>query len=164
VYLGLAEAELIQGRSRDALETYQRYLGAPERLESGVRSNLSADAASGRDLIQPHASLIESRIPLMTKETVLTYAVLPDGLAIWIYDDRGINASWTKESTDDLKELAQRFRDWHRIRRRSRLRCNAMVAVFTKRLIAPVEARLVPGRSLVMRLKDGLLPYPSSPD
>lgn len=160
VYLGLAEAELIQGRSRDALETYQRYLGAPERLESGVRSNLSADAASGRDLIQPHASLIESRIPLMTKETVLTYAVLPDGLAIWIYDDRGINASWTKESTDDLKELAQRFRDLASDPTSESIAMQRDGRSLYEALIAPVEARLVPGRSLVIEAEGWLAAVP----
>jgi CHAT domain-containing protein/cytochrome c-type biogenesis protein CcmH/NrfG len=159
VYLGLAEAELVQSRSRDALETYQRYLGAPERLESGARSNLS-DNAAGRDLTQPHASLIESRIPLMTKETVLTYAVLPDGLAIWIYDDRGINVSWTKESTDDLKELVQRFRDLASDPTSELIAMHRDGRSLYEALIAPVEARLVPGRALVIEAEGWLAAVP----
>jgi hypothetical protein len=105
-YLALTEAELAQGRSQDALETYEWYLGAPQRI--------SAEPRSHRPLTNPPLQdppQLASRLPLLAKETVLAYAVLPDGLAIWAYDDRGINARWIPTPTDGLQELAEGFHD-----------------------------------------------------
>jgi CHAT domain-containing protein len=136
-YLAMVEAELVQGRSQEALETYEGYLGAPQRV--------SAD--------QPR---LATRLPLLAKETVLAYAALPDGLAIWTYDDRGINAAWIPKPTDGLQELVERFYDLssHPGSDLSALRRDArsLYAV----LIAPVEQHLAPGRTLVIEA-DGWL-------
>jgi len=148
-YLALSEAELAQGRSQEALATYESYLGAPQR------------AATGADL-HPLLSLpsmpdaLASRLPLLTRETVLAYAALPGGLAIWVYDNRGINHRWIPQSIDSLQELADRFHDLTAdptsepvaLRRDSRSLYDA--------LIAPAEQYLAPGRTLVIEA-DGWL-------
>jgi hypothetical protein len=94
VYLGLAEAELIQGREPESPAVFEWYLGAPQRV--GMR---------GLDPSQPLAdpSRLLSRLPVLAHETVLAYAALPDGLAIWVYDNRGITARWIPQPTDGAR-------------------------------------------------------------
>jgi CHAT domain-containing protein/tetratricopeptide (TPR) repeat protein len=150
-YLALVEAELAQGRSEDALEAYEWYLGAPLRV--------SADTRPHRAFINPtmpDPSRLASRLPVLTKETVLTYAVLPDGLAIWIYDDRGINTRWIPKPGEGLQELARRFHELSSdpSSELSALRRDARSLYGS--LIAPVEQYLAPGRTLVIEA-DGWL-------
>jgi CHAT domain-containing protein len=150
-YLALIEAELAQGRVQNALEVFEWYLGAPQREASGARAIRPLTNPA-----MPDPPPLASRLPLLTKETVLAYAALPDGLAIWVYDDRGVNVSWTAKPTEDLQELAAKFHDLtsdpgsepRALRRDAR----SLYAV----LIAPVEQHLAPGRTLVIEA-DGWL-------
>ncbi len=150
-YLALVEAELQQGRSQDALETYEWYLGAPLR-----------EAAAS----QPHHSLtnpgkadpfpLASRLPLLAKETVLAFAALPDGLAIWVCDDRGVNARWIPKSTDTLQELAERFHDLSSDPKSELTALRRDARSLYQALITPIEPQLAPGRTLVIEA-DGWL-------
>jgi CHAT domain-containing protein/tetratricopeptide (TPR) repeat protein len=150
-YLALVEAELVQGRSQDALETYEWYLGAPQRV--------SADPRRPRHLTNPpmpELLRLASRLPLLTKETVLAYAELPDGLAIWIYDDRSVNASWIPKPTDGLQELSERFHDLSSDPKSELSALRRDARSLYQALIAPVEQHLAPGRTLVIEA-DGWL-------
>jgi CHAT domain-containing protein len=154
-YLALVEAQLVQGRSQEALETYEWYLGAPQRA--------SADLRPHRPLSEPpmpDPSRLASRLPLLGKETVLAYAALPEGLAIWVYDDRGLNARWIPKPTDSLQESAERFHglssdpgsELSALRRDARS--------LYESLIAPVEQNLAPGRTLVIEAEGWLAHVP----
>jgi CHAT domain-containing protein len=144
-YLALVEAELAQGRSQDALETYEWYLGAPQRTAADSRPHRSA-----ADPPMPSPSQMASRLPLLAKETVLAFAVLPDGLAIWAYDNRGINARWIQKPTDSLRELAERFQDLASDPKSERTALRRDARSLYEALIAPVEQHLEPGRTLVI--------------
>jgi len=144
-YLALVEAELAQGRSEEALGTYEWYLGAPQRM--------TADSSANRaptDGAMPDASRLTSRLPLLVKETVLAYAVLPDGLAIWAYDDRGVDAHWIPKSTEGLQELAGRFHDLSSDPKSDLSALRRDARGLYELLITPVEQHLAPGRTLVM--------------
>jgi CHAT domain-containing protein len=162
-YLALIEAEMAQGRSQDAFETYEWYLGAPQRVaadsyadRTAYRTDYRTEYRTMTNPPMPDLSRLASRLPLLAKETVLAYAAVPDGLAIWVYDDRGINARWIPKSTEGLQELAERFHDLasdpkselSALRRDARSLYGA--------LIAPVEQQLAPGRTLVIEA-DGWL-------
>ncbi len=158
-YLAMVEAELVQGRSQDALETYEWYLGAPQRVVADVGPHQSGYRTTTNPPL-PAPSRIDSRLPLLAHETVLAYAALPDGLAIWVYDDRGINGSWIPKPTDGLHELAERFYDsssdpgseLSALRRDARSLYGA--------LIAPVEQHLAPGRTLVIEAEGWMARVP----
>ena len=140
VYLALTEAELLQGDSQESLEVYESYLGASQRATPDRRA----------------PSQLVSRLPLLSRETMLVYAALPDGLAIWLCDDRGVHAEWIAKPTDELQELAARFYDLASdpksdltvLRRDGR-------SLYTA-LILPVKKQLTPGRTLVIEA-DGWL-------
>jgi CHAT domain-containing protein len=157
-YLALIEAELAQGRSQEALETYEWYLGAPQRA-TDPRPHRSAYRTMTNPPM-PDSSRLASRLPLLAKKTVLAYAALPDGLAIWVYDDRGINARWIPKSTDGLQELAERFHD---LTSDPKSELNALrrdARSLYAALIAPVEPWLTPQRTLVIEAKGWLSHVP----
>ena len=154
VYLGLAEAELVQGGDQDSLEMYEWYLGSSQRVaRAGSRKPLTNPP-------MPDPSRLASRLPLLAKETVLAYAALPDGLAIWVYDDRGLNARWIPIPTDGVQKLAERFHDLvsDPSSELSALRRDARSLYGV--LITPVEQHLAPGRTLVIEAEGWLARVP----
>ncbi len=154
-YLALIDVELVQGRSQDALEAYEWYLGAPQRV--------STDLAPRRPLTNPpmpDPSRLATRLPLLAKETVLAYAVLPDGLAIWVYDDRGINAHWIPKPTEGLEELAERFHDLSSDPKSELGAFRRDARSLYEALIAPVEQHFAPGRTLVIEAEGWLARVP----
>ena len=146
------EAELAQGRSQDALETYEWYLGAPQRVATDCLHMHQATTNPS----MPDPTRLASRLPLLTNQTVLAYAALPDGLAVWVYDNRGINATWIPKPTDGLQGLVDRFYELSSDpgSEMSALRRDAR-SLYAE-LIAPVEQHLAPGRTLVIETEGWL--------
>ncbi len=151
VYLGLAEAELIQGRKQESLDAFDWYMGAAQR---GALQHSSVSQPS------PDPSSLTSRLPLLSNETVIAYAALPDGLAIWVYDDRGVDAHWIPKSTDGLQELAGRFHDLSSDPRSDLSVLRRDARSLYESLITPVERRLAPGRTLVIEAEGWLSAVP----
>jgi CHAT domain-containing protein/tetratricopeptide (TPR) repeat protein len=154
-YLALVEAELAQGRSVEALETYEWYLGAPQRMV--------ADSPANRVLIggaTPDPARLTSRLPLLAQETVLTYAILPDGLAIWAYDDHGVDVHWIPKSTDALQELSRRVHDLSSDPRSDLGALRRDARSLYESLIAPVEQHLVAEHTLVIEAGGWLAAVP----
>jgi CHAT domain-containing protein len=151
VYLALSEAELGEGRSEEALATYEWYLGAPQRLPTDDRAR---SRPSEPPMTDPSA--LASRVPLLTKETVLAYAALPGGLAIWVYDDRGVNHYWVAQANDGLQELADRFHDLSSDPASEPSAVRRDARALYEALVAPAEQYLAPGRTLVIEA-DGWL-------
>ena len=142
LYLAMSEAKLVQGRTQESLAVYEWYLGAAQRV----------DELTWRDPLkgEPDPAWLTSRLPLLSGKTVIAYGVLPDGLAIWTYDNRGVNAQWLPGASRDLREMAQRFYD----------SCSDPTSTLTavrrdahslyESLVAPIESRLQPERMLVI--------------
>lgn len=143
MYVALTEAKLLQGNPQESLEAYESYLGA------------SQGASPARPSV-PQPSRLALRLPLLFRETLLVYAALPDGLAIWVCDDSGVHAEWIAKPTEELQELAARFYDLASDPKSnlSALRRDGR-SLYTA-LILPIEKQLTPGRTLVIEA-DGWL-------
>ena len=166
-YLALTEAELAQGRSEEALETYEWYLGAPQRETADSNFRRLAYRPGGDGAYEATSSpptrersRLAAVLPLLARETVIAYAVLPDGLAIWIYDDRGINTRWIPQSTTGLQELAERFHDLSSDPQSELSALRRDARSLYGLLIAPVEQSLAPGRTLVIEAPEWLARVP----
>jgi CHAT domain-containing protein len=147
VYLGIAEAELVQGRVQPSLDYFERYLGAAGR---------SAESPINR----AHSEWLASRLPLLSGQTVIAYAALPDGLAIWTYDNRGLYAQWIPQSNQSLQELAARFYGLASDPRSELSALQRDSRGLYQQLIAPIEQRLEPGRTLVIEADGWLAQVP----
>jgi len=155
VYLALAETELRQGRSQEALETYEWYLGASQRAGSHPRLRHTL-----KDPPVPVPLALESRFPLLSRETVIAYGLLSNGLAIWTYDERGVSAQWIPKTTQDLQELAARFSYLSSDPKSEVSALRRDAHTLYQSLIAPVEGRLLPGRTLVIEAEGPLARIP----
>jgi CHAT domain-containing protein/tetratricopeptide (TPR) repeat protein len=161
IYLGLAEAKLVQGHEQEALDMFEWYLGAPQRV--GTRGEATSQIPEPSQSL-PDSSRLTARLPLLSNQTVLAYGVLPDGLAIWVYDNRGVTAKWIpkspQESKEALQDLATNFyaqcsdpnSDQGALRRDSQ-------TLYTL-LIAPIEQNLDPKRTLVIESEGFLARLP----
>ena len=154
VYLGLAEAELVQGHEQESLDVFEWYLGAPQRVGKPGRAMSQHTPELSQSL--PDPTRLPARLPLLSNQTVLAYGVLPEGLAIWIYDDRGVSARWIPQPTDSLQGLAERFNDLSSDPKSELSAVRRDARSLYESLIAPVEQHLAPGRTLVIEA-DGWL-------
>jgi CHAT domain-containing protein/tetratricopeptide (TPR) repeat protein len=152
VYLGLAETELMQGREQESLDVFEWYLGAAQRV-----GTLSRDRARNPSEMLAR-SFSAHQIP--AGQTLLAFGILPDGLAIWVSDDRGVSAKWIAKSTRELQDHASNFAaecsdpssEVTALRREGR-------SLYAE-LIAPVEEQLAPGRTLVIEAEGWLARVP----
>jgi CHAT domain-containing protein len=142
VYLAMVETELVQGRVQESLALFEWYLAALQRSGQSPGRNPASAA--------PDPSWLTSRVPLLSHTTVLAYGALPDGLAIWTCDDRGVNAQWIPHANDDLQETAKRLYELSSDPKSELTPLQRDARRLYRALIAPVEAQLEPGRTLVI--------------
>ncbi len=153
-YRDFVQLRLRQGDMQNALEVWELYRGAAPRAGSTKYSAF----LTGTSSLEPHE--VTARLPSLTNETVVSYALLPRGLAIWVYDNRGVFAHWTEQEHGDIEARVARFRrlcsdpssDFAVLRENAR-------ALYDL-LVAPIEERLSPGRVLAVELDDHLAGLP----
>jgi CHAT domain-containing protein len=142
VYLGMAEAELVQGHAEAALGYFEMYLGAPDRSGERNQNGLPVHNAT------PDPAWLTSRSPLLT------------GRTIWTYDNRGLNAQWIPQSNQELQALAARFYALASDPRSELMALRRDSQKLYRALIAPVEQRLDPGRTVVIEADGWLAQVP----
>jgi CHAT domain-containing protein/tetratricopeptide (TPR) repeat protein len=147
-YRDFIQLRLRRGDTLGALEMWEWYRGASQRsLRRPAAALLPID-------LEPHQ--VASRLPNLDRETIVSYAFLPHGLATWVFDSRGVHAHWTEEETDRIEVLLKRFRvrcadpksDEGDLRRNSRDLYDL--------LVAPILSHLAADRTIVLEL-DGSL-------
>jgi len=154
VYLGMAEAKLIQGQEQDSLDYFEWFLAAAERTKQEHAGYAGAPSS------HPDASLLASRRSLLSARTVVAYAALPDGLATWVFDNRGIHSVWLEQSNQELQEVAARLYELTSDPRSNigALRRDAR-SLYAK-LVSPVEPYLEPDRAVVIQAYGWLAQIP----
>jgi tetratricopeptide (TPR) repeat protein len=153
-YRSLVGLQLRRGFSSNALEIWELFRGAAARRATA--SNATRPSIDGP--LDPRE--VESRLPLLTSETVVAFALLPDGLAVWTYDDRGIFGDLHKAAVDSILGNVDRFRrlcsdrnsDLTALRREGR-------ALYDL-LILPIEDKFSSNRALFVELDDQLAGLP----
>jgi CHAT domain-containing protein/cytochrome c-type biogenesis protein CcmH/NrfG len=143
-YRIFAQVRMQRGDAEGALETWEAYRGAAQR------ANESADHA----MVEPHA--VATRLRDLTSETVVSYALFPNGMAIWVYDDRGVFAHWTQGKPTSIEVLAQHFRRLCSDPSSDESDLQQDARALYDRLVAPIEQHLSSDRVLVTELDDGL--------
>jgi CHAT domain-containing protein len=110
-YRALVEL-LVQNPSQqqEALRIWEWYRSAPPQRNSGERRATGTENALRFSLDK---AVKEAELglngPGLTTVTFLTYVELKDGLAIWVYDDRGVEFKLVPLVTNQLEQTSRRF-------------------------------------------------------
>jgi CHAT domain-containing protein/predicted Zn-dependent protease len=108
-YRGLVE---IYARNSDAtasaVETWEWYRA------SALRRSMSWSSARDLDLAELDTGRgpplrIRATLPALKRETVISFAYLPSGVAAWAFDDRGVNFAWLTASGEELAGHVRHF-------------------------------------------------------
>ena len=165
-YRNAVEWKLRHGEGNSALEIWEWYRGAELRadeasslLSKAKRSIENPPEPSGAPPL-PEPSVVANQLPLLREQTVVVYGTFNDGIAVWAYDDRGIFWRWVPTPLPPLEDMALRLQrlcsdpgsDLTTLRSTGRALYNV--------LIAPIEERLVPGRTIVFEPDDFLAVLP----
>ena len=106
----------------------------------------------------PAMKEIQDVLPFLSQETIVSYALLPEGLAIWVFDNRGIHSGWVTLPTRDLESLARRFSEECADPAADRGTLQRDARQLYQWLIAPVAPHLETERTLVVE-PDGEIAY-----
>lgn len=150
-----------------ALAIWEWYKAAPLRshrlAHSRERSSSARSLAAGWPNDSPFPSIplpnpteIQKVASSLTQQTIVSFALLPEGIAIWKFDDRGITSSWTAVTADEFERVARRFAQEcaDPASDVSMLRRDAHQLYLW--LIEPIARTLLDGRTLVIET-DGIL-------
>ena len=112
VYRALVEEKLREGNATSALEIWEWYLGAairePNASSSSPAKFLFSRVSADRFSIS-RLTTVNAHLPRLTRQTVLSYALMTDGLAIWAFDNRGIFYAYVHRDPREIEQRARRF-------------------------------------------------------
>ena len=151
-YRNLVQLRLSRGDTEGAFALWEWYRGAV------LRSGHSSTTATGSPAF-PMAEA-SAQIPKPIKETVLSYALLPGGLATWVYDDRGVTSRWSTLQPDELEAKAAAFRRLCSTRDADESAIRRQSQTLYELLVSPIDQQLSPDRTLVVELDAGLAGLP----
>ena len=161
-YHDLVAWKLRQGDANSALELWEWYRGAEFRAHESTERELSRsldpnappDTRNAPPLPTPRT--VADQLSRLQDKTVVAYAVFPDGVAIWSYDDRGVVSQWISRPLPQVRDLALRFERLCSDPTSDLLALRTTSHSLYDLLVAPIEARLDGGRTLVFEPDDVL--------
>jgi CHAT domain-containing protein len=142
-YRDLVSLMFRKGDVEGALELWEAFKAAPVRIQGKVPPS-TAEAP------------VAARLRSLSNETIVSYALLPDELLIWVYDDRGVNAHRALIQAAELSAASARFRELSSDPKSDINLVRKQARTLYEQLIAPVEAHLLPNRTLVIELDEAL--------
>jgi CHAT domain-containing protein len=166
-YRNLAELKLHQGDTTNALEIWEWYRGAalrskaanlPGSLGNSARATggLALRTGSPENFPLPRLAEVTNQLPTLTAETILSYMRLREGYVVWVYDARGVSKHTIPGTAARVDSLSRSFRRLCSDRNSDLDLLKKQGRILYDLLIAPVEEKLSPGRSLVIEA-DGAL-------
>jgi CHAT domain-containing protein/tetratricopeptide (TPR) repeat protein len=165
-YRDVVEWKLRQGDANSALELWEWYRGAEFRATEHqyLRPSKDTEISTPPDPRDPpplpSPNVVANRLHLVSDETVVAYGTFPDGIAVWTYDDRGVFSRWVPTSLSPVRDLALRAQRLCSDPSSDLDTLRTTTQELYKLLIAPVEERLVPGRTVVFEPDDFLATIP----
>ena len=156
-YRDLVRLIFREGDVESALSLWEVYKAAPVRIRQGPEHSSLEPAISPSD----EATELRSHLRDLSKETVVTYALLPSELVIWVYDNRGISSHRAEIPASEITADAKRFRELCGNPKSDIKILQDLSRKLYDQLIAPIESYLQSGRDLVVELDEGLSGLPT---
>jgi len=165
-YRNLVEWKLRQGDATSALELWEWYRGAELRasdstfrhLGGTLGTNLPPDPRDAPPL--PTPNVVTAQLPLLPDQTVIAYGSFSDGIAVWVYDDRGVSSRWIPTSLPPVQDMVIRFQRLCSDQNSDIATLRTTGRALYDLLIGPIEERLGSGRTIVFEPDDFLEDIP----
>jgi CHAT domain-containing protein/cytochrome c-type biogenesis protein CcmH/NrfG len=151
-YRTLVQLALRKKNPMKALEIWEWYRGAGLRgdIQQATLKTPSNLGALVDDNDPRSLDAVAKQQQYLTQETIVSYAVYPRGISVWVYDNRGVVNKWVSFRQEELDRLSRRFVEL----------CadpNSDIAEFRHEaqhlyqlLIRPIADQLVSGRTLII--------------
>jgi CHAT domain-containing protein/tetratricopeptide (TPR) repeat protein len=164
-YRSLVQAKLRSGDPLGALGTLELYRDAELRPAKTRSSRDIAETGqpavtSEEQQVSEESAILNRTLPLLNDRTVLVYDVLSDGVAIWIYDSRGVTERWVQKNPADLEMLADHLRELCATPSSSIAAIQSTARRLYRILIGPVADYLRPAQPLVIEADQSLWGVP----
>jgi CHAT domain-containing protein len=141
-----------KGDVEGALELWEAFKAAPVIAHNQAQhESLISSSMSGSDIRQ-----VAQRLRDLSGATVISYALLPRELVIWVYDDRGVYSYHADIPAAELSTTAASFRELCSNPKSDLELVRKQAKHLYQQLIAPVESHLQSDRALVIELDEGL--------
>jgi CHAT domain-containing protein len=151
LYRQLVQLELRKGDSEMALAVWERYRA--EALRHPVLFGSSFNPSSSHEEIH-------KIIPLFADQTVISFAVLPEGLAIWVFDNHGVRGYFRELDSSEFVRMAAYFTDMCGDPSSDLSQLKFRASELYNTLIRPVSEFLPPERTVVVESDDMLGNFP----
>jgi len=113
IYRALVEEKLREGDATNALEIWEWYVGSavrePETATLISPARRLFNRASVDEFEIPTLTKVTTNLPRITRQTVLSYALLTDGVAIWAFDNRGVSYAYVHRGPQEIEWMARHF-------------------------------------------------------
>jgi CHAT domain-containing protein len=133
LYRSLVDLEMMKGDQRTALIAWEWY-------RAGLSGARIKKIQSFESLL--HSTVIEEAIAAMHDRTLISYAVLPHGLAVWLVDERGLTSQILPVDVRTLRALAARFSEMCADPGSDRANLHRAGIKLSQMLLEPVSGRL----------------------
>jgi CHAT domain-containing protein/tetratricopeptide (TPR) repeat protein len=152
LYRSLAELELKKDDPRAALTVWEWYRSALAGGSSQSADSLKSFLESGS---------LGKLISNLRDQTVISYALLTDGVEIWVLDNRGLQSRFVALNPTQLTNLATHFSEMCADPASNLASLRASGQNLYQALLAPVEGLLDPGRVIVVEPDEAIgdLPF-----
>lgn len=145
-----------KGNVVEALELWEAFKVAPAiPHDEAQQVSVLSKAMSESDSRQ-----LTSRLQDLSKVTVISYALLPNELLIWVYDNRGVSSRHVDIPAAELSATAASFRELCSNPRSNLELVRTKAKHLYDQLIGPVESNLQSDRALIIELDEGLSGLP----
>jgi CHAT domain-containing protein/tetratricopeptide (TPR) repeat protein len=166
-YNNLVQLKLHAGDATGALELLEWYRGAPlraGRTHESAHTSESYDSVVGR--LQPAVLSEGPTLPTLhevsdglaslKESTVISYAVFSDELALWMFDDRGIESKVVRKPAREVDALVSKFVDLCSDPKSNLSDVESVSRTIYETLIAPIEKKLSPRRTVIVETEKSL--------
>ncbi len=150
-YRSLVSLELAKENKEEALAVWEWYLSAP------LRRSLTSVPDFGSSL---GSLFLHKAISNLSDETVVSYALVPEGLAVWVFDDHGINFELINRSPSQISSLVHRFASMCAEPNSDLAHLRAIGRDLYDLFILPIAGRLNPSRTLVVEIDPRIADLP----
>jgi CHAT domain-containing protein len=150
-YRLLTQLEVEENKPEEALALWEWYRSAPLRNQRGSPI-LASPTSMVSEMKHARATLVH--------QSLLTYAILPGGVSVWLSDDRGLTAFWVPGTLATLAPLVAQFAGECANRYSNLSQLNSHARRLYEVLIRPVFTHLQLGRTLIVELDDPLYAIP----